>query len=139
MALELTPQGYKRLVVAAKGPSSDTSVDATTAADITLSYQPGDYNTIVDVKGVRKVSGLPDGVVLVGFAASPDSVTVRVYNTTGGAVTIAANSVEAEVEAAGGRVVLARLREGRSTTNVISRIAEIYGNGNRNDNPPAGS
>ncbi len=46
---------------------------------------------------------------------------------------------QAEVEAAGGRVVLAQLREGRSTTNVISRIAEIYGNGNRNDDPSAGS
>lgn len=32
-----------------------------------------------------------------------------------------------EVEAAGGKVVLAKMVEGRSTTNVIDRILEVYG------------
>ncbi len=32
-----------------------------------------------------------------------------------------------EVEAAGGKVVLAKMVEGRSTTNVIGRILEVYG------------
>jgi len=32
-----------------------------------------------------------------------------------------------EVEAAGGKVVLAKLIEGRSTTNIIERILEVYG------------
>ncbi|QBG46519.1 D-glycero-beta-D-manno-heptose 1-phosphate adenylyltransferase [Verrucomicrobia bacterium S94] len=32
-----------------------------------------------------------------------------------------------EVEAAGGRVVLAKMVEGRSTTNVIGRVLEVYG------------
>ncbi|NLF32460.1 MAG: D-glycero-beta-D-manno-heptose 1-phosphate adenylyltransferase [Planctomycetes bacterium] len=36
---------------------------------------------------------------------------------------------QVEVEAAGGRVVLADLREGRSTTDIINRITEVYGNG----------
>ncbi len=35
---------------------------------------------------------------------------------------------QVEVEAAGGRVVLADLREGRSTTDIISRIANTHGN-----------
>ncbi len=41
------------------------------------------------------------------------------------------------VEAAGGRVALAELRPGRSTTKVINRIAELYGNGS--DDTPADS
>jgi rfaE bifunctional protein nucleotidyltransferase chain/domain len=32
-----------------------------------------------------------------------------------------------EVEAAGGKVVLAKMVEGRSTTNVIERVLEVYG------------
>jgi len=32
-----------------------------------------------------------------------------------------------EVEAAGGKVVLAKMVEGRSTTNVIGRVLEVYG------------
>jgi rfaE bifunctional protein nucleotidyltransferase chain/domain len=32
-----------------------------------------------------------------------------------------------EVEAAGGKVVLAKMVEGRSTTNVIDRVLEVYG------------
>ena len=36
-----------------------------------------------------------------------------------------------EVEAAGGRVVLAEIRPDRSTTNIINKIAELYGNGSQ--------
>ena len=97
MSESLLLTGEKVEVLSASGPSADTSVDATSAADIDLTISLGKVKKILDHLAVAKISGLPDGVVLVGFTPSDTTLTLRVYNTTSAAVTITAGSVSAEV------------------------------------------
>ena len=87
-------------VVTGTGPAANTSVDATKAANIDISLSPAKGKKILEILAIKRISGLPDGVVLVGFEF-PDATTcrVRVYNTTSAAVTISANSVTVEAYA----------------------------------------
>ena len=84
----------KKEIVSGTGPAADTSVDATSPADIDIPLAPTKGNKILDPLGIREISGLPDGVVPVGITF-PDATTcrLRVFNTGSAAVTITANSV----------------------------------------------
>ena len=102
MVLTLTAEGYTETTAIAKGPSSDTSVTTGSSATITLSYTDlGGIKKIIDVVGLVSVSGLPDGVVIEGITAGTSNVTVKVRNTTGGDVTVTANSVTVTVRVIG--------------------------------------
>jgi len=96
-----TADGKKLVVATATGPASDTTVAAGAAADLSLSYARTTLARVEEARGVRRIAGLPDGVVLVGFEAKADGVTVRVYNATGADVTVSAGSVTTEVELLG--------------------------------------
>lgn len=93
----LTADGWKIALATATGPATTVSVPATSPADvdITLAANPA---RIVEVLGLRSLTGLPSGVVLVGVSyPALNTVRIRVYNTTGSAVNITAGSVSATV------------------------------------------
>lgn len=101
MSITITLDGKKRDVVTATGPSADVSVGGGTATNISLAYGTTKFNRITRALGVKKISGLPDGIVLVGFEATESSVVVRVYNVTTATITISSNSVSVDVEVEG--------------------------------------
>jgi hypothetical protein len=93
----LTADGWKIVIANASGPASNVSVSAGTAAnvDLTVAANPA---SIKEILALKSVSGLPDGIVLVGVSY-PDLTTVRirVFNHTTGSITITAGSVSASV------------------------------------------
>jgi len=88
----VTVDGKKISLLTFTGPSADTSVDATSSGTVAIPISSQNIR-IVDVIGIAQISGLPDGVVLVGFAKSGSNINLTVYNTTGSAVTVSAGSV----------------------------------------------
>jgi len=84
----------KKEIVSGTGPAADTSVDATSPANIDIPLAPTKGNKILEIIALKEISGLPDKVVLAGFTF-PDATTcrLRVFNTDSAAVTITANSV----------------------------------------------
>ena len=98
MSESLLLTGEKVEVLSASGPSSDTSVAATSAADIDLTISLGKVKKILDHLAVTQISGLPDGVVLAGYSfPSETTLRLRVYNPTSADITVTAGSVSAEV------------------------------------------
>jgi hypothetical protein len=95
----LTADGWKIVEATATGPAAAVSVGAGAAADVDLAVAANPAS-IKEVLALKSLSGLPDGVVLVGVSyPSPTTVRVRVFNPTAAAITIAANSVTAAVSA----------------------------------------
>ena len=93
----LTAEGFKVVLASASGPSSDTVVSAGGAANVDLSVASNPAN-ILEILALKSVSGLPDGVVLVGVSfPSTSTVRLRVFNPTGGDLTVTADSVTAYV------------------------------------------
>lgn len=91
----VTADGWKIVVVSAVGPATTTSVTAGSAANINLAVQTT-AAIVRDFLSLSSLSGLPDGVVLVGVSY-PDlsTVRVRVFNPTGSNINVTANSVTA--------------------------------------------
>jgi len=90
---------YKVSHGSATGPAADVSVAATSAADISITISIGFTN--LERGGIERITGLPDGVVLVGFSMSATAITIRVYNTTAGAITVTAGSITVSFVAIG--------------------------------------
>jgi len=89
--------GTKLGIARAVGPGTNTTVAAGSSGTVTLSYQIGELGEILDALAVKNISGLPDGVAIEGVSVDRAGVTLKVRNTTGGDITITANSVAAEV------------------------------------------
>jgi len=95
----LTADGWKVVEATAAGPAADTSVAANTSVDLDLAVAANPAS-VKKVLALKSISGLPDGVVLVGVSyPSPTTVRLRVRNVTAAAVTVTANSVSASVSA----------------------------------------
>ena len=92
----ITADGYKIVTVTATGPASTTAVTAGAAADISLAVEDSPHN-ILEIIAVKRISGLPDGVVLAGWSATADAVTLRVFNPTAGNIDVTADSVTVEL------------------------------------------
>jgi hypothetical protein len=93
----LTSDGWKVVTAPASGPSTDVTVTAGSAAnvDLTIGSNPA---LIREILGLQSVSGLVDGVVLVGFSfPTISTLRLRVFNPTGSGKTVTANSVSAVV------------------------------------------
>jgi len=97
----LTAEGYKLVRATALGPTAAVSVGAGAAANVDLVVQANPAK-ILAIEALKSLSGLPDGIVLVGVTY-PDLSTVRIrcFNHTTAAISIAANSVTAEILAKG--------------------------------------
>jgi hypothetical protein len=95
----LTAEGWKIVLANASGPAAAVSVDAGAAADVDLTVAANPAN-IREILALKSVTGLPDGIVLVGVTY-PDlaTVRVRVLNHSAAAITIAAGSVSAVIMA----------------------------------------
>ena len=97
----LTADGWKIVLANASGPASNATVNAGTAGnvDLTVAANPA---IIREILGLKSITGLPDGIVLVGVTY-PDLATVRirVFNPTTSNITIVANTVSAGVLARG--------------------------------------
>lgn len=93
----LTVEGFKLVKATATGPGSDTTVTGGSAANLDLAVA-ANPSRILEIEALKSVSGLVDGVVLVGVSyPSLTTVRVRVFNPTGTNKTVTANSVSAEV------------------------------------------
>lgn len=92
-----TREGWKLVLASATGPSTTVPVGAGANAnvDLTISANPA---VIREILGLKSISGLPDGIVLVGITY-PDTSTVRirVLNHSTSTVSITANSVSASI------------------------------------------
>lgn len=97
----ITADGKIQIVATATGPATDVSVGAGASVDITLTYAPTSLSRILEIVGVRRIMGLPDGIVLQGIHAKVADVILRVRNHTGAPIAISAGSVIAEVAALG--------------------------------------
>jgi hypothetical protein len=97
MSVQALVGGYKLALVNATGPSAAVSVAAGASANVDLAVAASPVKVLA-MLGLCSVSGLPSGVVLAGVSY-PDANTVRltVFNPTGAAVTVSANSVTATV------------------------------------------
>jgi len=95
MTVYLLPNGYKIEKVSATGPSSNTTVTAGSAADISISISP----TIraLDVISVAKIGGVVDGLAIARIVPSTTGVTIRLFNPTAGDLTQNADTVSVEV------------------------------------------
>ena len=98
---EITSKGLKEEVVEAKGPSADTSVDATSYTTITLTYQKSPIRKIEKVKSLISLDLGGAAVLLSQVVVDETEVKVTVYNPASSAVTITANTVTAKVLAEG--------------------------------------
>jgi lipid-binding SYLF domain-containing protein len=95
----LTADGWKIVTASATGPGSNVAVSAGAAAnvDLTVSANPAQ---IKEILAVQSVSGLPDGVVLVGFSfPNISTLRLRVFNPTSTDKTVTAGSVSAVITA----------------------------------------
>jgi len=94
----LLATGEKLVAITATGPAADVSVGATAAADVDISIPVRTLSRILENLALVSLTGIPDGVVLVGFSF-PDvgTLRIRVFNTTGAAITITAGSITATV------------------------------------------
>jgi hypothetical protein len=93
----LTADGWKVVEATATGPAATVSVGAGTAANVDLAVAANPAS-IKEVLALKSLSGLPDGVVLVGVSyPSPTTVRVRVFNPTTSDINVTANSVTAAV------------------------------------------
>lgn len=92
-----TVEGWKLVLATAVGPSTTVSVGAGAAANVDLAVSANPA-VIREVLGFRSVSGLPDGIVLVGVSY-PDisTVRIRVLNHATASIQITANSVTASI------------------------------------------
>jgi hypothetical protein len=93
----LTADGWKIITAPAAGPASNVAVSAGAAAnvDLTVGSNPA---LIREILAVQSVSGLVDGVVLVGFSfPSTSTLRLRVFNPTSTDKTVTANSVSATI------------------------------------------
>jgi hypothetical protein len=93
----LTADGWKIVTASASGPGSNVAVSAGAAAnvDLTVGSNPA---LIKEILAVQSVSGLPDGVVLVGFSfPTISTLRLRVFNPTSTDKTVTANSVTAVI------------------------------------------
>jgi hypothetical protein len=93
----LTADGWKIVTASASGPGSDVSISGGAAAnvDLTVGSNPAQIREIL---AVQSVSGLADGVVLVGFSfPNISTLRLRVFNPTAGGKTVTANSVSAVI------------------------------------------
>jgi len=95
MTVYLLPNGYKIEKVSATGPSSNTTVTAGSAEDISVSVSP----TIraLDVIGVAKISGVVDGLVIARIIPSTTGATIRLFNPTAGDLTQNADTITVEM------------------------------------------
>jgi hypothetical protein len=80
----VTPDGKKVAVITASGSGS---VGATSTGDITVTIPLGPLAKVLQVLGVTSVSVSGGTAYLVGFTATPSSVTVTLYNPGTSAVT----------------------------------------------------
>ncbi len=93
----LTAEGWKLVLASASGPAAAVSVATGAAADVDLTVAANPA-LIKEILGLKSISGLPDGIVLAGITCpNLNTIRVRVYNPTGGAITIAAGAVSASV------------------------------------------
>lgn len=93
----ITLDGKKIVIASAIGPSSTVNVAAGSTANIDLSVQPNPA-IIRNILAIGTVTGLPTGVAINGISyPSLTTIRITVYNPTGAAVSIAANSVTATV------------------------------------------
>jgi hypothetical protein len=93
----LTADGWKVVEATATGPAAAVSVGAGAAADVDLTVAASPAS-IKKILALKSISGLPDGIVLVGVTyPTSTTVRVRVFNHTAAAISIAANSVTASV------------------------------------------
>jgi len=92
----LTLDGFKLVKATATGPSTNTTVNAGSAATLALPIQANPARLLA-VEAVGSITGLPSGVVLAGFSATTSAVTLTVFNPTTSNVTVTANSVTATV------------------------------------------
>jgi len=93
----LTAEGYKLVTATASGPASNVAVSAGAAAnvDLTITANPA---RILSIEALKSISGLPDGVVLVGVSyPSLTTVRARVFNPTSTDKTVSAGTVSAEI------------------------------------------
>jgi len=94
-----THDGRKVVEGSATGPG--VTVGATAAADVDVPIPLFELGRKHSIK-LKSVTGLPDGVVLVGFSyPNVDTVRLRIFNTTAAAITIAVGAIAVEVEAIG--------------------------------------
>ncbi len=97
----LTADGWKLVIATASGPATNTTVNGGAAGnvDLTVAANPA---IIREILGLKSITGLPDGIVLVGVTY-PNLATVRisVFNPTTTNITISANTVSASVLARG--------------------------------------
>jgi hypothetical protein len=80
----VTPDGKKVAVITVSGSGS---VGATSTEDITVTIPLGPLAKVLQVLGVTSVSVSGGTAYLVGFTATPSSVTVTIYNPGTSAVT----------------------------------------------------
>ena len=93
----LTADGWKIVTASAAGPGSNVTVTSGAAAnvDLTVGSNPAQIREIL---AVQSVSGLADGVVLVGFSfPTTSTLRLRVFNPTSTDKTVTANSVTAVI------------------------------------------
>jgi hypothetical protein len=93
----ITADGWKLVIASATGPAAAVSVAAGASADIDLAIAANPAN-IKEILAFKSVTGLPDGIELVGISyPALSTVRVRVRNGTAAAITIAAGSVSASI------------------------------------------
>ncbi|MFW6154154.1 MAG: D-glycero-beta-D-manno-heptose 1-phosphate adenylyltransferase [Planctomycetota bacterium] len=105
------------------GANADASVRANKGPDRPIVGQDDRAEVLAALECVDYVVVFEEETPLDMIKAIRPDVLVKGMDWKGAVVG------QAEVEAAGGRVVLADLRAGRSTTDIISKIARAYGNG----------
>jgi hypothetical protein len=97
MSVQALVGGYKLVLANATGPSAAVSVAAGASANVDLAVAAGPA-ILHAILGLCSVSGLPSGVVLAGISyPNVNTVRLTVFNPTGAAVTVSANSVTATV------------------------------------------